>query len=368
MISPKSQQRSKPMPPSAQRWSATFPPKTNNYYVAFYGVQIGPTTLKRKGHGILNEKEMDEHIKKLAPYAKILDESAFFKWYELASTSPFSPGAFDHSRFIDGQGYLNHVYATYWTDEERFQSWREARSYHDFWDVAERVTDNVGCWREEMRVPIERQESVYFSDFIAGIARCESVKMEKSEHSGYYGSMRERIPYAKIDGPDEPLTKPIIRDTAHARLQVHTPEYLTIIRSGQYWARCQEEQRADYFARLQPALENGMNYLRDHPVETGCCSLRYMRNYDLGGKNLDETSAIGFFLSIHHMESWAKDHASHEKIYTIAKQQLKDKTFKRELRTWHEVYVLPHTGHLFEYTNCQPMTGLLPYFEVTRKG
>jgi aldoxime dehydratase len=328
-----------------------------HYYVAYYGVQAGPAA-RADGE---NAENATAHT------AQALDQSAFCQWVELASTSPFSPGACDHSRFVDKEGFLNHVFSCHWTDEERFQSWKQAKSYQAFWDAKERVDDGVGCWREEMRVDVECQETVYFRDFMRGIGACESAKIRKADHAGYYGSMRDRIPNAKVDGPDAVLPEPIIRESFHARLQVHAPEFLTIIHSGQFWKRCQEVQRADYFARLEPALKAGMQYLDEHPVETGCCSIRYMRNCDLEGRNSDESSAIGYFLSLDAMEQWAKSHASHEKIYTIAKQQLKDPNFRRELRTYHEVFVLPFEGHFFEYTNCQPMTGLLPYFDVTRK-
>jgi aliphatic aldoxime dehydratase len=37
-----------------------------------------------------------------------------------------------------------------------------------------------------------------------------------------------------------------------------------------------------------------------------------------------------------------------------------------QLRTWHEVFVLPAEGQHFEYLNCAPRTGLLPYFDGER--
>jgi aldoxime dehydratase len=33
-----------------------------------------------------------------------------------------------------------------------------------------------------------------------------------------------------------------------------------------------------------------------------------------------------------------------------------------KLKLWHGVSVLPAAGQVFEYINCQPGTGLLPYF------
>jgi hypothetical protein len=33
------------------------------------------------------------------------------------------------------------------------------------------------------------------------------------------------------------------------------------------------------------------------------------------------------------------------------------------LRTWHEVFVIPKQGNVFEYVNCTPGTGLSSYFD-----
>ena len=37
-----------------------------------------------------------------------------------------------------------------------------------------------------------------------------------------------------------------------------------------------------------------------------------------------------------------------------------------DLRTWHEVFVLPEQGQIFEYVNCAPGTGLSGYFAGER--
>jgi len=345
--------RPKPLSPRAQRWGAFLPPEITQYYVACYGVQIALPT------NATGEQRQAT--------AKTLEQSAFFKWLDMASTSRYSPGASDHSRYIDGQGFLNHVYMCYWTSEARFRDWCNEHSYIDFWENQQRQHDQTGCWREEMTVPIERQETVYFFDWIKGIGSCEAVSIKKAKPTGAYGTMRQRIPDPNIDGYGDSLPQPTIRDTTHARIQVHLPEFFAVIRSWQFWARCGPVQKADFLARLQPALDAGMLYIRDNPADSGCCSVRYMRDCDLSGNEREEASGLAYFINIDAMETWAKRHASHEKIYTIAKQQLKDPNFVRELRTCHEVWVLPEKGQRFEYINCQPMTGVLPYFNITRK-
>jgi aldoxime dehydratase len=337
--------RPRPLPPRAQRWGAVLAPEVKQYFVACYGVQIkdGPDA------------------------AKALQQSPFFKWVDMASTSRYAPGASDHSRYVDGQGFLCHVYMCYWTNETRFKNWCDEKSYLDFWDSEQRQHDATGCWREEMTVPISRQETVYFYDWIQGIGLCEGVSIEKAKPTGAYGTMRKRIADPHIDGYGDSLPQPEIRQTAGARIQVHIPEFFAVIRSWQLWARCGKVQRKDFLENLQPALNAGMLYIRDNPADSGCCTVRYMRNCDVSGKQQEQTSGLAYFLNIEAMENWASRHASHEKIYVIAKKHLKDPTYVREFRTCHEVFVLPEKGQRFEYINCQPMTGVLPYFEVVCK-
>ena len=389
--------RYKPLPPRAQRWSASFPEGCSHFYMAIYGVQMAapewtpPATAPatpdaaetaRRAAMSDEERQLEDKWRSVvatndARNARLLASDAYdaeklasspiFNWVDLACTSRFSPGAYDHSRYFDEAGFITHVFVCYWTNRERFEAFRESRAYVDFWEGKDRTGGDFGYFREEMTIPLERQETVYFWDYIVGIGRCESTKLVKTFDTGYYGSMRDRIPAARIDGIDEPLREPVLHASSGARIQVHPDEYVTMIRSGQFWKRTKGEQRAHYFDQLQPAVNGGMNYIRDNPVETGCCSVRYMQNCDVNGKMLEEGTGLAMFKTISYMESWAKGHASHEKIYTIAKQQLMKKDFVRELRTYHEVAVLPDYGQFFEYCNCHPMTGLLPWFEVTVK-
>ena len=331
--------------PPVQRWSACFPEHIPHYRVAFYGVQSWE--------------------------AEEIAQATFFKWFERASTGPNRPAASDHSRFVDQNGFINHVYACYWSDDARFQRWQSDRQYREFWDAPARTTDAVGCWREEMLVPIERQESVFFLDFIAGIGRCEAATLEKTFETGYFGSMRDRIPLAASDALTSPkgnaLPEMIERDSAHARWQVHVPENLAVIRSGQYWGRCQQEQYDDYLQNLKPALDAGMEFLRQQPKDNGCCALRFMRYCDVDGREQPETAALGYFLSLAHLESWSENHPTHHSIYGQAMAALMKYQERREFRTWHEVFVLPNDRQFFEYCNCHPHTGLLGYFDAIRK-
>ncbi|KAL7937129.1 heme-dehydratase domain-containing protein [Trichoderma chlorosporum] len=78
-----------------------------------------------------------------------------------------------------------------------------------------------------------------------------------------------------------------------------------------------------------------------------------------------ETCSSGFFRSLKDIEEWASRHKTHHKIFHGAhshSQQFGKETFK--MRTWHEVSALKPGEVTFEYINCYPRTGLIPFFDV----
>lgn len=78
-----------------------------------------------------------------------------------------------------------------------------------------------------------------------------------------------------------------------------------------------------------------------------------------------ETCSSGFFRSLKDIEQWASKHKSHHKIFHGAHShalQFGKEAFK--MRTWHEVSALKPGEVTFEYINCYPRTGLIPFFDV----
>lgn len=138
---------------------------------------------------------------------------------------------------------------------------------------------------------------------------------------------------------------------------------MTALRSGQYWVNAGPEQLGDYQENLQPKLMRGMNFLLDNKEDTGTLALRVMTNLDGDGKERAETSVLAYFLSLDQLEDWSKSHVTHLDIYRHAiamNQKFKE---KREVVTWHEVFVMP-AATSFEYVNCHSRTGVLPYFDL----
>ena len=329
--------------PAVQRWSARFPSDTSRLRVGYYGVQGA-----------------DEDTTLRAPFAA---------WRAEALDSAHAPEAHDRVRFVDRAGQVNHMLIGYWTDPLRFETWRDETWNAGFWASPERLTGPTGVWCEELLVPLDRQETVYFEDFLGGVARCPTASLEKTTESGYWGGMRDRIPAAahdRLETSHQAPLEPTERATRGARWRVRPPENLAVIRSGQSWERCGEEQRAEYLTRLRPRMEQGLRYLEDKPELSGCCSLRYMQHLDPAGQAAQETSVNGIFRSLADLERWSEHHATHKAIYAEAFRQLNTYKERREFRTWHEVFVLSAQDQSLSYLNCHPLTGTLPYLDADR--
>jgi aldoxime dehydratase len=326
--------------PVVQRWSAAFINSCEAVCVSFHGIQ-----------GV---------------NASSVYSSTFFPWITSALRLPNGPTVYDHAWFVDQNGLYTHIVASYWLDRARRNDWIRDPAVTEWWDDPARVSEPNGYFRESLTVPVERQETLYWRDYPAGFSRSPDVGIYPTPYCGYYGAMRDRIPLAAVDSLNSTIPQlpdPIQRDTRQVRWRIETPANLCVIRSGASWAKCDSEQTEDYMKLLRAPLDRGMAYLQERPTSTGCCSLRFQQTCDAAGIPALETHALGYFLSLKDMEEWSEHHASHEAIFAAAMQYYRKFGKANQLRTWHEVFVLPEEGQTFEYLNCQAGTGLLNYFE-----
>ncbi|WP_119273596.1 phenylacetaldoxime dehydratase family protein [Taklimakanibacter deserti] len=304
-----------------------------------------------------------------APTKEAVEQADFKQVMLAAFASDCGPASVEQGFFVDAAGQYNFVFVAYWLDPLRHERWEADSQLHAWWNDPIRLAGTIGLWREVLRVPIERMETLYaYPDYKVGIARCPPSTFTLTRNSGYFGAMRDRIPASAVDSLATAMAfpQPVKRHSAGTRWLVHVPKNLTVIRSGQYWAKCGGEQRTDYLVKMRPLLEKGTAHLGQYPEETGCLSMRLSRCVEAGGRERDESFNHAYFLSLAHLEEWSASHRTHLAIWRHAIEMMKAYGEKRELRTWHEVYVLPEGGQRFEYVNCHPRTGLLPYFEGSR--
>lgn len=324
--------------PPAPAWSVSFAQLTTPVVMAYFGTQFESHDHGRPG------SQMDEFL-----------------------DSADAPANIESANFVDRAGYRNFLLSAYWTDPASYERWKDKSGFAAWWSDPARLNDGQGHFREILTIPPNRFETLFTYDCLVGVAKtggCPVVGPIR-EHN-YWGSMRDRIPLSANDGLLSPLGErlPRLGATARAnrRLRVRVPENLAIIRSGQDWTNCAGPELAQYRESVQPALLEGMSFLRDHPDETGCCDLRFAEETNRDGSPLKRTFGLGYFLTLGHLEKWSSTHPTHLAIFSKFLTMAREHGSNLKLKLWHEVSVLPAEGQLFEYVNCHPDTGLLPYF------
>jgi len=296
-------------------------------------------------------------------------QGAFFERAEASFQALDGPEAYEVMRFLDEAGETNAVVVGYWTNPTTHGRWSARSEFSSWFASSDRLAEpDFGYWRETIAVPYDRHETIYSeSRYRIGLARTAQSVIVPMTTNGYFGAARDRIPLSAIDPLESPLNgdPPRAKSVASRgrRLRTTTPHNLCALRSGQFWEGAGAEQLDDYVQALQPKLIHGMDYLLKHKSETGTLSLRVMTNLDKAGCERAETSVLAYFLSLTHLEDWAKSHETHLDIYRHAIAMNRKFKEKREVITWHEVFIMP-ASTTFEYVNCHPQTGVLPFFPL----
>ncbi len=272
-----------------------------------------------------------------------------------------APVYVDFASFTDPQGYLNHVAALYWLQAKDFSVWSMLPEVAE-WCARVAGLSSVGLWWEPVAVDADYMETIAFKEYRRGFSGCPAG-LKTTEGTGYWGAARDRIPAAAYD-LFEPSVAPAEPEEGGSKIpyrKVQPPKNMTVIRSGVSWQNCEGEQLKDYQERIRPALDAGMEYLRSNPRDTGCFALRQVNCVSPAGDELAEGYSLGAFVSLGHLESWSKDHPSHLAIYTRAMAARRKYQDALQLRTYNEIFIVDENNPAFEYFNCHPRTGLLPY-------
>jgi aldoxime dehydratase len=324
--------------PPAPAWSASFAQRSAPVVMAYFGAQIESPALRDRG-GRMRE---------------------FFGGCD-------GPANYELAKYVDRRGFQTLLVSAYWTDPTGYQTWEQRSGFATWWNDPCRLNERYGYFREILSVSPERFETIFSRNCLVGIANtggCPVVGPIR-EHN-YWGSMRDRIlasTHSELGSEyGESLPRLGSRSSLNQRLRVSVPENLAVIRSGQDWSDCVGLELDQYKGSLQPTLLEGMSYLREHPRETGCCEMRFADETNHDGLLLKRTFGLGYFLTLGHLEKWASTHPTHLAIFSKFLTMVAEHGRDLKLKLWHEVSVLPSSDQLFEYVNCHPETGLLPYF------
>lgn len=232
-----------------------------------------------------------------------------------------APANVESATYVDRAGFRTLLFSAYWTDPARYEDWQSNSGFGIWWNNPARPQDRCGHFREVLQVGPDRFETIFSRNCLVGVANtggCPVVGPIR-EHN-YWGSMRDRI-LVSADNKlrseyGEQLQRFGAASTLNRRLRVAVPENLAVIRSGQDWTDCTGSELARFEEPAQPALLEGMNFLRDHPDETGCCDLRFTEVTSGAGLPLKKTFGLGYFLTLGHLEKWASTHPTHLAIFS----------------------------------------------------
>lgn len=296
------------------------------------------------------------------------EANAFIAWMRMAVADRHGPAVVNRARHRNARGEVSEIFILYWTDIERFTAWEMSRPVAGWWLSPQRLHEHSGYWREVWQPPLSHLETLISSQCPIGLAEARQSITGPVQAHAYWGSARDRIPHSMTD----PLRSPLDATPSSAmavasrglRLRLSPPRHLCLIRSGQDWTDCGSEESELYFRAVHPTLIAGMNFLRDNPWETGCLSCRFMDQVSPDGQAEKKTFATACFLSLAHLEAWARSHPTHLAIFGAFHRLVKQRNFQLDLKLWHEVSVMPADAARCEYINCRPKTGLLPYFEA----
>jgi aldoxime dehydratase len=293
--------------------------------------------------------------------------AAFRAWVGSLTIGPDAPVVAEYAEYTDEHDQQTWLAMLYWRDDpEAFGRWSSRENHESFWNSTERESGSAGYFREVFHVPNDRLETLYsHDDFSAGSG------VGLGEHEGpiqshnYWGSMRDRIPASSTDSfaPDFVLDSPPQTRTAGfgERVLASGINNLATIRSGELYENLEGREKEVYEAELEPSVREGMRYLRDNPVTSGALVCRHMDETSADGSRISRAFAVAHFDSLTRLEDWSESHPTHLRIFGRFIELAQELQGNIQLRLWHEVIVTRADQQLFEYVNCHPLTGVIPY-------
>jgi aldoxime dehydratase len=286
------------------------------------------------------------------------------EWASDALKGEYGPKRVERGHYIDQNELDNFLYICYWKRSD-YDLWWSLPGNQDWWQSDDRLNDGVGYWREVVAMPYDRFETLNSSTEPHGISAVAQELTGPIDEHGYAGGARDRIQLSDThDLKNKASTSkkiPAIKTNAGKRVVLRPPENTCLIRSGQNWSYCDDEQRPMYLEKVHPVLQKGMRFLRDNPLDTQCYSMRFVDTKDANWGDMSQSFGLGYASDIYAFEEWAKSHPTHIAILDRIMAMVGQFGEKLQLKLWHEVVVLPKDGCEFEYINCHEKTGLLSY-------
>jgi len=291
----------------------------------------------------------------------------FQAWIDSMTVGLDAPAVAEFADYVDEHGHETWIAMLYWRDDlNAFARWSDRAEHDAFWNAAERASGDAGYFREVFHVPNDRLETLYsHDDFEAGSGVGIGNPDGPIQSHNYWGSMRDRIPSSSTDSLAGSFVldhAPEVRTAGFGeRVIASGIDNLATIRSGELYDNLEGREKEVYEAELEPSVREGMRYLRDNPAESGCLSCRHMDETSASGSRIPRAFAVAHFDSLTRLEDWSESHPTHLRIFGRFIELAQELQGNIRLRLWHEVVVTKADQQHFEYVNCHPLTGLLPY-------
>jgi aldoxime dehydratase len=270
------------------------------------------------------------------------------------------PQHHDVAHHVDEAGYETLVLIAYWRDVLAYQRWWAESDLAMWWTSPEREREGVGYFREIFTPRAPHLETLFSSpDRFEGVGMLAASRSDQIYEHGYWGGARDRLPLAQTDGLAPGGAIGGVPTGSAGRIVVRPPQHLAVIRSGQDWSDTEGREREIYLGDVEPVLNEGMTFLRDHGRAIGCFANRYMRHVDGQGLLQRKSFGLSFWRSLAHLEIWAGSHPTHVAIFGSFMRMVKVSEGQLRLRLYHEVIVLAEDEQSYEYVNCHPMTRML---------
>jgi len=276
----------------------------------------------------------------------------------------FAPELVEMAAFTDLASVKNTVYIAYWRDDNYLKWWANEK-VSQWWLSDDRLNEPQGYWREHYRTQVEGIETLHSTPNSHGVSNLSTTLEGPIDEHGYAGSARDRIQVSETG--DVSTTKSIGESINHTnesdgkRITIKPPKNMCVIRSGQDWSHCDEDERNSYLQQVHPTLIKGMDYLAKNPAESRCLTMRLMTSVDSECTEVEQTFGLGYGLDIFAFENWAKSHPTHLKIFNTFLEHAGHYAENMQLRLWHEVSILDNDAGHFEYINCHSETGLMAH-------
>lgn len=238
----------------------------------------------------------------------------------------------------------------YWDDLAAHERWAASPAVEALFSEVE---DGPPRWRETALLPLTHTEA-HFSQQTreTGLGRVPGTHHAFCPIVGYWGSGRDRIPIAAEDPLDPGPVESGALAAEEALLTLTGPANLCTIRTSQDWHDAPADHIDWYVEEVEPVLRAGVEHLYAHPGDSGCLSVRYIRETDLDGADLDRTCVLAEFRSLGDLETWARDHPTHHAIFEVAMKLVRRFGEDLGIRLFHEVSVLPAGSFEARYVGC----------------